>query len=382
MAKETALSAKTRTPVRFVNYRQQYRAIGAELEAAFRDVLSRGDFILREDLRAFEGRMADFLGVAHTVGVNTGTDALYLSVRGAGIGPGDEVITVSHTFVATVGAIVWAGAAPVLVEVSDDFNIDVSAIEAAITPRTRAILPVHLNGRPAEMDALMEIAGRRGLVVIEDAAQALGATYGGTRAGAFGLAGCFSFYPAKLLGTAGDGGLVATNDSAFAEKIRTLRDNGRTADGGQDGYGFCSRLDNLHAALLAVKLNYFPGWLERRREIAACYHALLGDLDPETELRLPPPPASEGLYYDVFQNFVVRSPHKQELMARLAAAEIEILINCPVPLHEMPSLALSHFHLPRTSRIVHESFSLPLYPELTEEEQHAVVEAIRGFFGR
>ena len=376
------MHAGTHTPVRFVNYRQQYRDIGLELEAAFHDVLSRGDFILRDDLRTLEHELAAFLGVADTVGVNTGTDALYLSVRAAGIGPGDEVISVSHTFVATVGAIVWAGATPVLVEIRDDFNIDVDGIEAAITPRTKAIMPVHLNGRVAEMDRVMEIADRHRLIVIEDAAQALGATYKGTKGGAFGLAGCFSFYPAKLLGTAGDGGLVATNDEGFAARIRALRDNGRTPDGGQDGYGFCSRLDNLHAALLRVKLKYFPGWLERRRELALRYHAMLGDLDQQEELRLPPPPTSSGPYHDVVQNFVVRSPSKRELMAHLAAAGVEILINCPVPLHEMPSLNLGHFDLPRTSRIVGESFSLPLYPELTEQEQDAVVTSIRGFFRR
>jgi len=164
--------------------------------------------------------------------------------------------------------------------------------------------------------------------------------------------------------------------------MRALRDNGRTDDGGQDGYGFCSRLDNLHAALLKTKFKYFPGWLERRRERASRYHTLLGDLDPETELRLPPPPTTEGPYHDVVQNFVVRSLRKRELLEHLAQAEIEILINCPVPLHESPSLQLGHFDLPRTSRIVHESFSLPLYPELTDEEQDAVVRAIRSFFGR
>lgn len=372
----------TSAPIRFVNYRQVYRDIGAELEAAFRDVISRGDFILRNDLWEFEQQVAKYLGVEHAVGVNTGTDALYLSVLAAGIGPGDEVISVSHTFVATVGAIVWAGATPVLVEVRDDFNIDPDAIEPAITPRTKAVMPVHLNGRVSEMDRVMDVASRHGLVVIEDAAQALGGSYRGQKGGTFGLAGCFSFYPAKLLGTAGDGGMVVTNDAAFAAKLRALRDNGRTPEGGQEGFGFCSRLDNLHAALLKVKMKYFPGWLERRRELALRYHTLLGDLDPDTQLRLPPAPTTQAPYYDVVQNFVVRSPLKGELMACLAAADVEILINCPIPLHEIPSLHLQHFTLPATSRIVGESFSLPLYPELTEEEQDRVVAVIRDFLNR
>src|SRR5581483_8507644 len=187
--------------VPFVGYRQQYLDIGREIEAAISDVLSRGEFILRGELREFEARMASFVGVKHAVGVANGTDALYLAVRAAGIGPGDEVITVSHTFLATVGAIVYAGATPVLVEIRDDFNMDPDALEAAITPRTKAIMPVHLNGRVCEMDRIMAIAEKHGLVVIEDAAQALGATYKGVKAGAFGLAACFSFYPAKILGT-------------------------------------------------------------------------------------------------------------------------------------------------------------------------------------
>lgn len=376
------MTAPTNLRVSFVNYRQQYRAIGHELEAIISDVLERGDFILRRDVAEFEQNMAAFLGVRHAVGVATCTDALFFAIRAAGIGAGDEVISVSHTFVATLAAIAHNGATPVLVEIRDDFNMDVGAIEAAITPRTKAILPVHLNGRVCEMDRLMAVARSHNLVVVEDAAQAVGATFEGTKAGAFGLAGCFSFYPAKILGTAGDGGMLVTDDPNVAATVRAYRDNGRSPEG-QNGYGYCSRLDNVHAALLNYKLTrYLPAWLERRRELAARYHRLLADLEPQSELRLPPPPVGDGPYHDTFQNYVVRSPRKREVLDYLCVAGIEILINCPDPLHEMPSLRLTHFDLPRTSKIVGESFSLPLYPELTDEEQDAVVGAIRGFFGR
>lgn len=371
----TTPMAGGRYRVPFVNYREVYRDIGAELEAAVRDVLARGQFILREELERFESELARFVGVKHVVGVNTGTDALYLSVRAAGIGAGDEVITVAHTFVATVGAIVHAGATPRLVEIADDMNIDVDRIEEAITPRTRAIIPVHLNGRLCRMDRIQRIAERHGLVVIEDSAQALGGSYRGIKGGAWGLAGCFSFYPAKILGTAGDAGAIATNDDGLAAQVRALRDNGRTPDGGLVGYGFCSRMDNLHAALLLVKLRYLPTWLERRRALARAYTERLSGIP---DIVLPPPPADEGPFFDVFQNFVVRSPRKRELLARLAEDAIEILVNCPVPLHLYPALGLSGHRLPRTEELVGGSFSLPLYPELTIEQLDHVSDSIRG----
>ena len=228
--------------VPFVDYPKQYHSIEKEIDAAIKEVLSKGDFILREQLRRFEDNLASFLGMDYAVGLNSGTDALYLSLLAAGIGHGDEVITVAHTFLATVGAIVNCGAKPVLIDVRQDFNMDVDKVEEAITSQTKAIIPVHLNGRLCDMKKLMKIADKHNLIVIEDAAQALGATFDGKKAGSFGLTGCFSFYPAKVLGAAGDGGLVATNDKEVAEKIRALRDNGRVM--GKDevvGYGFNSR---------------------------------------------------------------------------------------------------------------------------------------------
>jgi dTDP-4-amino-4,6-dideoxygalactose transaminase len=374
----TTFGATSGYRVPFVNYRQVYRDIGAELEAAVHDVLSRGQFILRDEMKKFERDLAAFLGVKRVVAVANGTDALYLSVRAAGIGPGDEVIAPAHTFVATAGAIVFAGATPRLVEIGDDFNIDADRIEAAVTPRTKAILPVHLNGRLARMDAVMDIARRRGLVVIEDAAQALGGTYDGVKGGAWGLAGTFSFYPAKILGTPGDGGAISTNDEELAERLVAMRDNGRTSDGSQSGYGFNSRLDNIHAAMLLVKMRYLSGWLEKRRDHAAAYQRGLSGID---DLRLPPAPADPGRFFDVYQNYVVRSPRKTEAMDFLRSRGIEILVNCGTPLHMYASLGLDGYSLPRTERIVAESFSLPLYPELEVDQRDYVIATLREFFG-
>ena len=364
--------------VPFVNYPAQYHSIEGEIDAAIKEVLSRGDFILRQDLRQFENNIASFLGVKYAVGLNSGTDALYLSLLAVGIGAGDEVITVAHTFLATVGAIVNCGARPVLVDVAEDYNMDIDQVEQAISSRTRAIIPVHLNGRLCDMEKLMEIAHKHNLVVIEDAARALGASFNGQKAGSFGLTSCFSFYPAKILGTAGDGGLVATNDEEIAGKIRALRDNGRVT--GQDEvvcYGFNSRLDNLHAAILDVKLKYLPRWIERRRKIAAFYEQGLANLP---QIKLPPPPQDNSKFSDVYQNYVIRSPQRDQLAAHLRERGIETLISWPIPMHHQKALGLGHFHLPETERISREVISLPLYPELSNNQAEYVIETIRNFY--
>jgi len=255
--------------VPFVDYPLHYHRMEGEIDAAIKEVLSRGDLILREQLKRFEEDIADFIGTKYAVGVSSGTDALILSLRAAGIGPGDEVITVAHTFVATIAAIMHCGATPVLVDIGDGYNMNVDLLERAITPKTRAVIPVHLNGRMCDMNRVMEISKEHRLIVIEDAAQALGASVDGRRSGTSGLTGCFSFYPAKILGCAGDGGLVATNSDDMAAKIRLYRDHGTNrATGDILFYGFTNRLDNLQAAILNVKLKYLPQWIERRRELA------------------------------------------------------------------------------------------------------------------
>ncbi len=362
--------------VRFVNYPRQYEDLKLELNAAFQEVMSGGDFIMRRHLDEFEHAIAQHCGVKHAIGVNTGTDALYLCASAIGLKPGDEAITVAHTFVATVGAIATRGATPVLVDVRDDFNIDVDQIERHITLKTKAIFPVHLNGHMCDMDKIMQIANKHNVIVIEDAAQALGAEYKGKKSTSFGLAGIFSFYPAKMLGTAGDGGMVCTNDDVFARQIKALRDNGRVdAVDKIECYGYCSRLDNLHAALLNVKFKYFPQWVERRREIARQYNAGLSGIDGLTIH-----PVSEDSYYDVYQNYVIRTTKRDGLFNYLRENGVEVLISWPKPMHKQNALNLSHFKLPNTERISNEVISLPMYPELNDAEIGIVIETIRRFF--
>ena len=365
--------------VPFVNYPEHYRRIWNEVMEAIEEVLSKGDLILRDQLRQFEENIASFVGVKYAVGVNSGTDALYLSLKAAGVGQGDEVVTVAHTFVATLSVIVHCGAKPVLVDVGEDMNMDVEQVEHVITPRTKAIIPVYLNGRMWDMKKLMAIANERDLLVIEDAAQALGATFDGKMAGSFGLTGCFSFYPAKMLGAAGDGGVVVTNDEEIAEKIRLLRDHGyqRSTDDILC-YGYNSRLDNVQAAILDVKLKHLPGWIERRRELANLYHHGLSDLP---ELKLPSPPHSDDRFFDVYQNYVIRAKERDRLVAHLKENGIEILVSWPKPMHHHDALGLKHFHLPKTEQISNEVLSLPMYPELGEVDVGVVVEAINNFYG-
>lgn len=364
--------------VPFVNYPEHYRRIWNEVMGAITEILSNGDLILRDQLRRFEENIASFIGVKHAIGVNSGTDALILSLKAMGIGPGDEVVTVAHTFVATVAAIIHCGATPILIDVGDDMNMDVGQLERVISPRTKAVIPVHLNGRMCDMGRLMEIVDKHDLLVIEDAAQALGAKFNGKKAGSFGLVGIFSFYPAKILGAAGDGGLVVTDDEEIAEKIRLFRDHGqRRATGDILFYGFNSRLDNLQAALLDVKLKHLPEWIERRRELANLYHhGLLG----LKHLKLPPPPNADSRFFDVYQNYVIRSKERDSLAEHLRKSGVEVLISWPKPLHHHEGLGLKNFHLPKTEQLSKEVLSLPMYPELSDEQVKYVVDVIEDFY--
>lgn len=361
--------------VPFVNYPRQYNLMKEEIDNAINEVLEGGDFILRRHLEEFEKHIAEYVGVKHAIGVNSGTDALFLSLKAAGIKEGDEVITVAHTFVATLGAIVNCGAKPVLVDVGIDHNINPDLIEAAISPRTKAILPVHLNGYICNMGKIMEIADKYNLIVIEDAAQALGSSYKGKMAGSFGLTGCFSCYPAKVLGGYGDGGIVTTDNDEIANRIREMRDNGRTDDGGLNGYGYCSRLDNLQAAILDVKLKHLDENINRRNTINFLYcvglrntNALMFPISFDTK--------------EVYQNFPILVKNRDELKEYLSKRGIETLISWPIPLHKQPSLNLDDFDLPVTERISREVLSLPMYPELTYGEVQYVIDTIRGFYDR
>jgi len=362
--------------VRFVNYPKQYRQLKKEFDGVFEEIMSGGAFILRRHLEEFEKRIAAYVGTKHAIGVNTGTDALYLSAHALGFGPGDEVITVSHTFVATIGAIVQCGARPVLVDITGDFNMDVDQIESAITPRTRGIIPVHLNGNACNMDKITAIAKKYNLKVIEDAAQALGAKYKGKRCASFGDTGIFSFYPAKMLGTAGDGGMVCTNDDMLARKLRAFRDNGRVESVEViECFGWCTRLDNLHAAILNMKFNYFDQWVKKRREIATLYDKGLSGVGD-----IITPPRFDGDYFDVYQNYVIRSKKRNALVDHLRASGIEVLISWPTPNHKQKALGLNHYKLPVTEQTSREVVSLPIYPELTDNEVEIVINAVKAFF--
>ncbi len=360
--------------VRFVNYPRHYETYKKEFDSTISEIIENGDFILRQHLDDFEENFAKFIGVKYAVGVNSGTDALFFAMKSLGIGNGDEVITVSHTFLATVGAIVNNNATPKLIDVGLDHNMDTAQLHGAITPKTKALLPVHLNGRLANMEEVQEIAKENDLLVIEDAAQALGAKFGGKMGGAIGDISCFSFYPAKVLGTIGDGGMLATNDEQIAKSVRELRDNGRTESGGVNGYGYCSRLDNVHAAILDFKLKHLPQWIDRRRAIAKMYHDGLEDV-PNLIL----PAFDGGSYFDVFQNYVLMHPQRDRFVEHLRQSGIEVLISWPIPMHHHKSLDLEHYSLPMTERISREVVSIPMYPDLNDDEVEIVVEAVKSF---
>ena len=362
--------------VPFVDPRTHYQRLKPEIDAAIVECLSKGDLIYRQQLRDFEEKLAAFVGVKYAVGVNSGYHALHFALLGAGVGPGDEVITVAHTFVATVSAIVHCGARPVLVDVRDDYNMDPDAVERAITPRTKVILPVHLNGRVCDMDRIMAIADGYGLPVIEDAAQALGASFKGRRAGSFGLAGCFSFYPFKVLGGFGDGGALVTNDPKVARMASLLRYNGEDRETGEYHYhGYTALLDNVQAAVLSVKLRYLPQWIDHRRKVASLYQEGLRDI-PEVRL----PPFDGDGHFDIFQNYVIRTAQRDALRAYLKEQGVETLVHWFKPMWEHKGLGLEDPRLPVTERLCREVLSLPMSAETTEEHVEITVECIRNFF--
>lgn len=365
--------------VPFVNYPLQYRNLKTEIDSSIQRVLEKGDLILRSDVEEFEKSLASFLGVRYAVGLSNGTDAIVIALKAAGIGPGDEVITVSHTFVASVAAVIHCGATPVLVDVKlSDFNMDMDKIEGVITSKTKAVIPVHLNGRSCEMEKLMAMTQKYNLAVIEDAAQALGARFNGKMIGSFGLASSYSFYPAKVLGCYGDGGALATNNKKIYDETILLRDHGRKTKKDVIRYGFTARLDNLQAAILNVKFKYLPQWFERRREIAKIYDEGLQDV---LGIELPPPPDYEERYYDVYQNYVLKAQRRDELASYLKDNGVEVLIKDPIPLHHQKGLGLSKFKLPISERLAKEVISLPIYPELRDDQVEFTIERVRKFYG-
>jgi dTDP-4-amino-4,6-dideoxygalactose transaminase len=364
--------------VRFVNPSKSYSSIKDEIDAAYFDVMTHGDLIDRRQLRDFEENLARFVGTKYAVGLNSGYDSLHVSLRAAGIGPGAEVIVPSHTFVATCSAVVNVGATPVLVDVAKDFNIDCSKIEAAITPRTRGIIPVHLSGWMADMPRVMEIAQRHRLVVVEDACQSLGSSVHGRRAGAWGLTGCWSFYPFKILGGFGDGGAITTNDPEVAQFATRIRFNGEDRETGEyHGHGFTCLLDNLQAAFLDVKLRHLPRWIERRKAIAERYRRALSDL-PDLLLPHYQVPGFEHVY----QNYTIRSKQGNDFSEFLKRNGIEILTQFRKPYYRHQALKLEDKGFPETEALSREVCSLPMYPELEDAEVDEVIAVVRNFYGK
>ena len=362
--------------VELVDLAAQYQSIRGDIDGAIQRILDKTSFILGEEVRVFEAAWAQEVGAAGAVGVSSGTAAIELSLRALGIGPGDEVITTAHTFIATAEAITNAGARPVFADIDPvTFNIDPSHVEDLITDRTRAIVPVHLYGQPADLDALMELAERRGLWVIEDAAQAHGAEVGGRRCGSIGHLACFSFYPGKNLGAYGDAGAVTGNDPKVLDRIRRLRDHGRTTKYEHVEVGYAERIDALQAAILGAKLPHLADWTEARRRHAERYDELLSGADVDI------PSVRDGVRH-VYHLYVVRSSRRDALLEHLKAADVMAGIHYPIPLHQQPAyvaLGYGDVSLPHTERAAAEVLSLPIYPELPDAALRYVADTVRAF---
>ncbi|NLH43620.1 MAG: DegT/DnrJ/EryC1/StrS family aminotransferase [Planctomycetes bacterium] len=363
--------------VPFLDLKAQYESIREEIHRAMQDVIDCTAFAGGPFVARFEEEFARYCGTRFAVGVGNGTDALWTALLAVGVGAGDEVITTPSTFIATAEAITWVGARPRFVDIDEcTYNMAPDQIEAAITPRTRAIIPVHLFGQTADMDPILEIAKKHGLHVIEDACQAHGAEYKGRRAGSMGEAGCFSFYPGKNLGAYGEGGAVVTNDPQIAEKIRVFRDHGQRKKYYHDIVGWNARLDGLQGAILSVKLKYLEKWNEQRRMNAGLYQRLLADLDTVTL------PVEVDYAKHVFHVYATRVHDRDEMMACLARQDIHCGIHYPVPLHLQDAYQLLGYRegaFPVAERCAKEFLSLPMFPELTAEQIERVCEGIRSF---
>jgi len=352
----------------------QYRSIRGEIDQAIQSVLESGTFILGDNVAAFEEEVATYLGVRHAIGVASGTDALLLSLRAYGIGPGDEVIVPAYTFFATAEAVSHVGATPAFVDIDPKtYCLDAAQLQSKFTPRTKAIIPVHLYGHPADMAPILELAKGRGVKAIEDNAQAIGAEYRGRKTGSLGDAGCLSFFPSKNLGGYGDGGMVVTNDSALAEMARKLRTHGWRTKYHPEMLGFNSRLDELQAAILRVKLRHLDAWNGRRREIAELYRTLLAG----SEFELP----GEAAYAKhVYHLYIIQVKERVVIQEHLRSLGIASGIYYPLPLHQLqPYRHLRHHSesFPEAERAAQETLAIPLYPEMTDDKIEAVASGIR-----
>jgi dTDP-4-amino-4,6-dideoxygalactose transaminase len=362
--------------VPLVDLRAQYETIKDEVLASMTEVLDGMHLFLGKNVRAFEQEFADYCGAARCIGVGSGTDALYLALRACGVGPGDEVITVAHTFIATVEAIELTGATSVLVDIDPEtYTLDPSQLEAHVTSRTRAIVPVHLYGQIADMAPIVEVARRHSLRIVEDACQAHGARYDGQRAGAFGDAACFSFYFSKNLGAYGEGGAIVTNDAQIARDVAVLRDHGSEAKYQHLALGVNSRLDELQAAVLRIKLRRLDQWNAMRRAHAARYDSLLADSGLELPLTRT---GSEHVYH----LYVVRSRQRDDLRRHLESVGVSTGIHYPIPVHRQPAWGASGHaasSLPATEAAADQILSLPIYPELRGAQLEYVCEQVQRF---
>ena len=364
--------------VPFGDLRRHYQPIRDEIDAAVSRVLDSGWFILGSEVERFEKEFADYLGAGNSVGVACGTDAIHLALRAACVGPGDEVITAANTCVPTVAGICMSGATPALVDVEPlSFNLDPSKLEAAITPRTRAIVPVHLYGQAADLDPILEIAGKHNLLVVEDAAQAIGATYKGRKLGTIADAGCFSFYPSKNLGALGDAGAVVTRSEELAERIRQLRNYGETHRYYHATTGVNSRLDEIQAAILRAQLPRLDQWIHRRREIAAFYTREINN-----PLIKTPVESDYGVHN--YHLYIVRCESRERLQQHLDSCGVCTLIHYPIPIHLQQAyqdLNKREGDYPVSEKCAREVLSLPIFPELADEEISQVVASLNSFPG-
>ena len=361
--------------VPYIDLPAQYKHNEKDLLNIFQKIASSGQFILREEVSILESKISKYLNVKYAVGVNSGTDALFLSLKAAGIKEGDEVITVSHTFVATISTIVHCGAKPILVDIKQDGNIDPNKIEEAITKKTKAVVVVHMNGKACDMDSILEIVNKNNLILIEDAAQAFGATYKNKFAGTFGLCGAFSFHPMKVFGCMGDGGLVTTDDKDVYEKLLLLRNHGQKTKSELVMFGYNSRLDNLQAAMLLHKLTIFEEELKKRREVAKFY---IDSLASTTEVKLPS--FDEQNSRDVFSSFVIEAQDRDALQEFLLKNKIEVAVHWATPNHKQKDLNLGKFTLENTENYAKNILSLPIHHLLDEAQMNLVVQKINEFY--
>ncbi|MGD0995608.1 MAG: DegT/DnrJ/EryC1/StrS family aminotransferase [Candidatus Bathyarchaeia archaeon] len=357
----------------FVDLKSEYSEVGEEVSQCIQRVLKSGLFILGDELEKFEIEFSKYIGTKYGIGVNSGSDALLIALNALGVGKGDEVITVAHTFISTVDAITRNGAKPVFVDIDPEtYTIDVTQVKSKISSKTKAILPVHLYGHPADMKPLMDIAAEYGLFVIEDACQAHGSEYQKTKLGAIGHVGCFSFYPTKNLGAYGDAGIITTNNQELAYKIKKTRNYGQSKKYYHDFMGVNSRLDEMQAAILRTKLRYLDNWNEKRRKLAKLYSELLKNTAVVT-------PIEKEYAKHVYHLYVVRHKERDKLQQYLLNHGVQTLIHYPIPVHLQEAYKIND-KLPVTERICSEILSLPMFPWLRESEVEYISENVKQYF--